>query len=68
MSFESFNTIKNLDPEIISAEITKIKKNLFDLRLKKSTRQSFKPHEFKHQKRKIAQLLTIKSEKKQTIR
>ena len=44
------------------------KKQLFDLRLKKATRQSFKPHLFKHNKRKVAQLLTLESQKKQSIK
>ena len=45
-----------------------VKKQLFDLRLKKATRQSFKPHLFKHNKRKVAQLLTLESQKKQSIK
>ena len=43
------------------------KKSLFELRLKKATRQSFKSHLFKHYRRKIAQLLTAESQKKQAI-
>jgi ribosomal protein L29 len=46
----------------------KAQKQLFDLRLKKATRQSFKPHLFKHNKRKVAQLLTLESQKKQSIK
>lgn len=68
MSFELFANLKNLDLEALAKEITETKKNLFNLRLKKATRQSFKPHLFKHQKRKIAQLLTIESQKKQSIK
>ena len=33
-----------------------------DLRVKKATRQEFKPHVFKHKKLNLAQLLTIKSQ------
>jgi len=68
MPFESFNNLKNIDLETLSKEIVDTKKSLFNLRLKKATRQSFKPHLFKHQKRKIAQLLTIESQKKQSIK
>ena len=68
MAFESFKTIKTLDSDSIQKEIVNLKKSLFDLRLKKSTRQSFKPHTFKHQKRKIAQLLTLESQRKQLIK
>lgn len=66
MAFETITDFKNMDLETISKEIVETKKNLFNLRLKKATRQSFKPHLFKHQKRKIAQLLTIESQKKQS--
>ena len=52
----------------LNGEILEVKKQLFDLRLKKATRQSFKPHLFKHNKRKVAQLLTLESQKKQSIK
>jgi large subunit ribosomal protein L29 len=45
----------------IEKEIFLLQKNLFDLRLKKSTSQSAKPHLFKHTKRRIAQLNFKKS-------
>jgi ribosomal protein L29 len=51
----SFDNILDIDKEIFYA------KNLFDLRLKKSTSQSIKPHLFKHTKRRIAQLNFKKS-------
>lgn len=35
-----------------------LSQDLFELRIKKITRQAFKPHEFKHKKRQISQLLT----------
>lgn len=68
MSFEAFTNFKSMDLETLSKEIVETKKNLFNLRLKKATRQSFKSHAFKHHKRKIAQLLTIESQKKQSIK
>ena len=68
MAFVSFNDLKNLNGETLSNQIIETKKTLFDLRLKKATRQSFKPHLFKHNKRKVAQLLTLESQKKQIIK
>lgn len=68
MAFASFNDLKNLNSEALSSQILETKKTLFDLRLKKATRQSFKPHLFKHNKRKVAQLLTLESQKKQIIK
>jgi large subunit ribosomal protein L29 len=49
----------------LSEEIINAKKYLFDMRLKKSTRQTFKPHLFKHTKRKITQLMTIEQQRKE---
>jgi ribosomal protein L29 len=45
----------------IEQEIFNLQKNLFDLRIKKSTSQSVKPHLFLHAKRRIAQLKFKKS-------
>nr|BDA99335.1 ribosomal protein L29 [Cryptomonas sp. NIES-3952] len=67
MAFLNFSDLKSLNSESLTAEVVELKKQLFDLRLKKATRQSFKPHLFKHNKRKIAQLLTIESQRKQSI-
>jgi ribosomal protein L29 len=53
---------------VAEEELHATKKQLFELRLKKATRQSFKPHLFKHNKRRIAQLLTLESEKQQQIK
>ena len=39
-----------------------IRKELADLRVKKATRQEFKPHVFKQKRLNLAQLLTIKSQ------
>jgi ribosomal protein L29 len=45
----------------IEQEIFLLQKNLFDLRIKRSTNQSNKPHTFVHTKRRIAQLKFKKS-------
>jgi large subunit ribosomal protein L29 len=45
----------------IDQEIFLLQKNLFDLRIKRSTNQSVKPHLFKHTKRRISQLKLKKS-------
>ena len=65
MSFQSFSEFKDLDDVKLSQEIVDAKKSLFDMRLKKATRQTFKPHLFKHTKRKIAQLMTIERQRKE---
>lgn len=64
MAFTNFEDFNKLSTEALSAEIVEAKKQLFDLRLQRATRQSFKSHSFKHLKRKVAQLLTIESTRK----
>ena len=64
MAFTSFEELNKLTDEILSSQILVTKKQLFDLRLQRATRQSFKSHLFKHFKRKVAQLLTIESARK----
>ena len=63
MTFSNFKDIQELNLDLIEKEIVVTKKQLFELRLKKATRQSFKSHLFKYNKRKVAQLLTLKSQK-----
>jgi large subunit ribosomal protein L29 len=64
MAFTNFEEFKTLADEALSTEILAAKKQLFELRLQRATRQSFKSHSFKHLKRKVAQLLTIESSRK----
>ena len=47
MSFLNFKELRDLNDEAIIKEIIDTKKSLFELRLKKATRQSFKSHLFK---------------------
>jgi large subunit ribosomal protein L29 len=64
MAFTSFEKFSKLTDEVLTTEILVAKKQLFELRLQRATRQSFKSHSFKHLKRKVAQLLTIESARK----
>lgn len=66
MNFPIFNTITTLTDDELRTSLEEAKKQLFDLRLKKATRQAFKPHLFKHTKRRISQLLTLQSNRLQT--
>lgn len=56
---EEFNSITEIDNKILD-----LKRDLANLRLKKATRKSFKSHEFKFTRRKIAQLNLLKADKK----
>lgn len=57
--YKELETISNLSD--IDQEIFIVQKNLFDLRLKRSTSQATKPHLFKHAKRRLTQLKFKKS-------
>jgi large subunit ribosomal protein L29 len=61
MSFSKMSEIEKLDSEACEKEIIRVSQELVNLRVKKATRQEFKPHEFKHNKIRLAQLLTLKS-------
>lgn len=53
---ESFTNVVDIDTEIFI-----LQKNLFDLRIKRSTSQAVKPHLFTHSKRRLSQLKFKKS-------
>jgi ribosomal protein L29 len=53
---ESFTNVVDIDQEIFI-----LQKNLFDLRIKRSTSQAVKPHLFTHSKRRLSQLKFKKS-------
>lgn len=59
MVFPKITELKTLTESEIEAELVKIEKDLIDLRLKKATRQQFKPHQFKYLRHKKSQLLTL---------
>jgi large subunit ribosomal protein L29 len=49
---------KELDDEIVA-----LKRQLFELRLQQATHRLEKPHQFKHLKHRLAQLLTVETER-----
>jgi len=63
MSLPQFADIISLSNKEISEEIIKTETEIFNLRFKKATRQSFKSHELKNARRKLAQLKTFLSMK-----
>ncbi|MGI0481381.1 50S ribosomal protein L29 [Geminocystis sp. CENA526] len=54
---------RKLNDEELAAEIVSAKQKLFQLRLQQTTGQLKKPHEFKHTKHWVAQLLTVQGER-----
>jgi large subunit ribosomal protein L29 len=59
MSLPQFTDIISLSNTEISESIIETENELFNLRFKKATRQSFKSHEINHTKRRLAQLKTL---------
>ncbi len=59
MSLSKFADIISLSNDEISEAIIETENELFNLRFKKATRQSFKSHDIKHTKRRLAQLKTL---------
>lgn len=63
MPLPKIEEARNLDDEALSEQILATKRELFDLRMQKGTRQLEKPHQFKHVKHRLAQLLTVERER-----
>ncbi|NJM98147.1 MAG: 50S ribosomal protein L29 [Phormidesmis sp. RL_2_1] len=64
MALSKATELRKLSEEEITAEIAKTKRDLFDLRFKKATRQMETGfHEFRQTRRKLAQLMTIERER-----
>jgi large subunit ribosomal protein L29 len=55
--------VRKLSDSEITEAILEAKRKLFDLRFQQATRRLEKSHEFKHTRRRIAQLLTIEHER-----
>ncbi len=63
MPFPKISEVRELSDEELTAEIVKVKRDLFDLRILKGTGRMEKPHLFKHNRHRLAQLLTIEKER-----
>ncbi|MDY7006378.1 MAG: 50S ribosomal protein L29 [Cyanobacteriota bacterium] len=63
MPFPKVEEVRDLSDEELVAEIVKVKRDLFDLRMLKATGRLEKPHLFKHNRHRLAQLLTIERER-----
>lgn len=64
MPLPKISEVRELSDEQLTQEIISVKKQLFQLRLQKATRQLEKPHQFKHFRHRLAQLLTVETERK----
>ena len=64
MPLPKISEVRELSDAQLAEEVIAVKKQLFQLRLQKATRQLEKPHEFKHSRHRLAQLLTVEAERK----
>jgi len=64
MPLPKVSEARELTDEKLAQEIVAVKRQLFQLRLQKATRQLDKPHQFKHARHRLAQLLTVEGERK----
>ncbi|CDN11386.1 MAG: 50S ribosomal protein L29 [Richelia sp.] len=64
MPLPKISEVRELSNAQLAEEVIAVKKQLFQLRLQKATRQLEKPHEFKHYRHRLAQLLTVEAERK----
>ncbi|MDH6059264.1 50S ribosomal protein L29 [Chrysosporum bergii ANA360D] len=64
MALPKISEARDLSDEQLAEEIVAVKKRLFQLRLQKATRQLEKPHQFRHARHRLAQLLTVEGERK----
>ena len=67
MSLSKFADIISLSNDEISEAIIETENQLFNLRFKQATRQTFKAHEIKNAKRRLAQLKTLLTSRLQTL-
>lgn len=67
MALPKIEKIREMTNDDISNEIVKIKRELFDLRLKRATKQSFKSSQFGYMRHRLGQLMTVESERKRQV-
>lgn len=54
---------RSLSDQDLEEQILAVKRELFQLRFQQGTRKLEKPHQFKHARHRLAQLLTIERER-----
>jgi large subunit ribosomal protein L29 len=67
MALPKIGDIRKLSDAEISAEVDAVKKQLFQLRMEQATRRLEKTHQFKHNRHRLAQLLTVERERQLEI-
>ncbi|NJO42953.1 MAG: 50S ribosomal protein L29 [Cyanobacteria bacterium CRU_2_1] len=63
MPLPKIEEVRDLSDQELEERIVATKKELFQLRFQKATRRLEKPHQFKHLRHRLAQLMTIERER-----
>ena len=64
MPLPKISEVRDLSDQELEEQIVATKRQLFELRFQKGTRQLDKSHRFKHTRHRLAQLLTLENERK----
>jgi large subunit ribosomal protein L29 len=63
MSLPKIKEARDLSDAEIAEQILAVKRQLMELRLQQATGRMDKPHQFKHAKHRLAQLMTVERER-----
>lgn len=63
MALPKIEDARSLSDDELQEQIVSTKKQLFQLRFQKATRQLETTHEFKHERHRLAQLMTVERER-----
>lgn len=63
MPLPKIEDARKLNDQELEAAILATKRELFELRMQKATRRLEKPHQFKHARHRVAQMLTVARER-----
>lgn len=66
MPLSKVEDVRALSDQELEEQILATKRELFQLRFQQGTRKLEKPHQFKHARHKLAQLMTIERERQLT--
>lgn len=64
MPLPKIEDARNLSDQELDAAILAAKRELFELRMQQATRRLEKPHQFKHVRHRVAQMMTVVHERK----
>ncbi|AFY62231.1 MULTISPECIES: 50S ribosomal protein L29 [Cyanophyceae] len=63
MALTKMSEFVDLSDQSLDEKIAEIKKQLFDLRFAQATRREVKPHQYKHLRHTLAQLMTLERQR-----